>query len=95
MSKEGRFFHESLQDCLSIKQFVQALQDGLEKGEIQLATNKENLTLHPPRIVKFSVKAKKKANNTKLQIKLTWEDGESELAESSSLSITGESLQDT
>ncbi|MDZ7641508.1 MAG: amphi-Trp domain-containing protein [Desulfurivibrio sp.] len=85
MSKEGRFFHESLEDCQSIKQFVQSLQEGLEKGEIQLATNKENLVLNLPRIVRFSVKAKKKGNNNKLQIKLSWEDGEYELGESSSL----------
>ncbi len=74
MADEEKFFYEALHDCQTIKEFIHTLQEGLDKGVINLSTDKESLTIYPPKIVKLSIKARKKANNTKLDLKLTWED---------------------
>ncbi len=74
MASDGKFFHESMQDVQSIKSFLETLQKGLENGRIVLGSSQEEFTLNPPDLFTLSIKAKKKDGSSKLQLKIVWED---------------------
>lgn len=74
MSQNDKFFFESLQDPDSIKSYLASLIEGIEKGRIVLATNGDELTLDTPDLLKFTLKAKRKSETSKLSIKLSWKD---------------------
>lgn len=89
MAQEEKFFFESLQDPQAIKDYLSSLVDGLEKGRIVLATNGDELTLETPDLLKFTLKAKRKAETSKLSIKLSWKDErQGEAPADGSMSIT-------
>lgn len=74
MSQEEKFFFESLQDPDSIKDYLASLIEGIESGRIVLATNGDEMTLNTPDLLKFTLKAKRKSETSKLSIKLSWKD---------------------
>jgi amphi-Trp domain-containing protein len=74
MAQEEKFFFESIQDPRSLRDYLQSLMDGLEKGRIVLSTGGDELTLTPPDLLKLTLKAKRKAPTSKLVLKLSWKD---------------------
>ena len=74
MSEVERFEHESIQDKQSIQQFFITLGDGIEKGQVVLSAEKNQVLLTPAELIRFSIKTKKKSGKSKLSIKLTWKD---------------------
>jgi amphi-Trp domain-containing protein len=75
MADEYRFEHESLQDSKSIKNFLQSLVEGFEKGRISLSTEDKEIHLNPGTMLKFKVKARKKPESDNyLQIKVSWKE---------------------
>ena len=68
------FKHESLQDRVSIARYLQALQEGLEKGHLELVSDEKTVVLDPDGLVELEVRAKRKGNRRKLSIKLSWRD---------------------
>ena len=74
MAQEEKFFFESIQDPKSIRDYLQSLIEGIEKGRIVLSTTGDELTLTPPDLLKFTLKAKRKAPTSKLVLKLAWKD---------------------
>lgn len=74
MSNDGKFNHESLQDKETIKQYLQAVQEGLDKGRIVLSSLEDEMELQPKGLLKLSLKARRKGETSKLQIKIQWED---------------------
>ncbi len=77
MSHDQKFSHESIQDGQSIKQFLQALEDGLERGSFHLSNNSESIDLLPQGLLKFSIKAKKKDDVNRISLKIEWKDDRS------------------
>ncbi|MFO7816569.1 MAG: amphi-Trp domain-containing protein [Thermodesulfobacteriota bacterium] len=77
MSKDQKFSHESIQDAQSIKQFLQALEDGLEQGTLHLSNHSENIDMFPQGLLKFSIKAKRKDEANKIVLKIEWKDSRS------------------
>ncbi len=71
---EEKFVFDSLQDCSTIKDFLQSLTEGFEKGAITLNTNGDEIRLSPQGLLNFTVKAKRKGNENKLSIKISWKD---------------------
>lgn len=82
MSHDRKFSHESLQDKETIKQYLQAVQEGLDKGRIVLSSLEDEIELQPRGLLKLTLKARRKGESSRLQIKIQWEDkatrGESE-----------------
>jgi amphi-Trp domain-containing protein len=74
MSEDGQFTYESLQDAGTIAKYLQSLIDGFQKGSIAMKSDEEELTLHPKGMMTFTVRAKKKAEKTKLALKMSWKD---------------------
>lgn len=79
MAKE-EFSFDSLQDCETIKSFLESLVDGFEKGRIILSTNGDEIMLMPKGLLNFSVKAKRKSDGSKMSIKIAWKEAPSETA---------------
>jgi amphi-Trp domain-containing protein len=66
------FKHESLQDSKSIGQYLRALIEGIEAGRVDLSDDNGEVVLHPTGLVGFELRAKRRGNHSKLQLKLTW-----------------------
>ncbi|WP_320172359.1 amphi-Trp domain-containing protein [Maridesulfovibrio sp.] len=74
MPIEKKFVFDSLQDAETIRQFLSALVDGFESGNINLSTNGDEIELQPKGLLNFSVKAKKKSDMNKITIKISWKE---------------------
>ncbi len=74
MSKEESFEYESLQDPQTIKELINGIIEGFEKGRIVLSSNGSAITMNPSNLLKFSVKAKKKGETSKLELKISWKE---------------------
>ncbi len=74
MTGMDTFDHESIQDRQSIRQYLSTLIEGLEKGSIIFTSEKENVLLTPAEMICISIKTKKKSGESKLTIKLAWND---------------------
>jgi amphi-Trp domain-containing protein len=79
------FKHESLQDLKSIRQYLVAITEGLEAGRVDLSDENGQLELHPSGLLNLELKAKRRGNQAKLQIKLTWTEDKGTRAESLSV----------
>ena len=71
---EDKFVFDSLQDSETIKEFLQSLTEGFEKGSIHLATNGDDIQLSPRGLLNFTVKARRKGADNKLSIKISWKE---------------------
>ncbi len=53
---------------------MQSLLDGIQEGRIRLNSNGDEIVLEPSTLFKFTVKARKKGDTTKLSVKISWSD---------------------
>jgi amphi-Trp domain-containing protein len=74
VAKEDSFEYESLQDPQSIKDLIKGLLEGFDKGRIVLISNGSKITMEPSNLLKLSVKAKKRGETGKLEIKISWKE---------------------
>lgn len=75
---DEKFVFESLQDPKTIRDYLQSLIDGLDKGRVILATQDQEIVLHPASLLKLTVKAKKKSDGSKISVSINWKDGKRE-----------------
>jgi amphi-Trp domain-containing protein len=88
MAQDEKFEFESIQDTQTIKDYLQSLIDGIDKGKVLLSSDGNDLELNPGSLLKFEVKAKKKGDSTKLTLKLSWRQPDAEEAENDDMSIS-------
>lgn len=74
MAQNKKFVYESIQDSQSIRDYIQSLMDGIEKGQIRLVSNGDEIVLNPGSLLNFEVKAKKKGEENKLSLCITWKN---------------------
>ncbi|WP_178862065.1 amphi-Trp domain-containing protein [Thiomicrorhabdus cannonii] len=78
--KTNLFEHESLQDKDAIVQYLKALTEGIEKGEVLLSDDDEKVTLNPTPFGRFKLKATRSKKVQELRLKISWigheDDGE-------------------
>lgn len=86
MPLEEKLEFESLEDCETIRKYLHALEQGFAKRSITLASEGRSLILEPTGFLSFHLTAKKKAGETKISIKVSWKEDESE-SKKSSISI--------
>jgi amphi-Trp domain-containing protein len=75
MTEYGNFEYESYQDLETIQKFLTSLNQGFAKERIVLSSGDDTIKLEPKNLLKFSVRAKKKEDKTKLSIKIAWKEG--------------------
>lgn len=88
MAVDEKFEFESIQDSDTIKDYLQSLVEGMDKGKIVLSSDDSDLELHPGTLLKFEVKAKKKGDSAKLTLKISWRQPADEGVESDEMSIS-------
>ncbi len=76
---EQKFFFESFQDSETIKSYLESLLRGIAQNKIVLRTDGEDITLYPNGLLKLTIKAKKKSNKNRLNIKIAWTDEHSKV----------------
>lgn len=74
MAQNDEFEYESIQDHQTIKDLVHGILDGFEKGRIVLASNGDEISMRPSGMLKLSVKARKKGETGKLNLKISWKE---------------------
>jgi amphi-Trp domain-containing protein len=73
-SREGKFFYESVQDAKTLVEYLRALTDGFEKGEMRFSRKDLDIMLSPKGLIGFSVEAKAKEGRMKLALKFAWRE---------------------
>ncbi|MCM0756440.1 amphi-Trp domain-containing protein [Desulfovibrio aminophilus] len=71
---DEKFTFESLQDPRTIRDYLQSVIDGIDKGRVILSTEDQEIVLHPASLLKFTVKAKKKSDGGKLNLAISWKE---------------------
>lgn len=89
MGKKHAFEHESLQDRESIVAYLEALTAGLRAGRIHLSQGETELELHPTGLLTLSVRAARKRERTRLDLRVSWRAGETSSEEGEALRIEG------
>jgi amphi-Trp domain-containing protein len=74
MSSNNRFEFETIQDPAALRDQLASILDGLAKGRLTLATEDQEIVLVPGPLLKVSVKAKRKDDESRLSVKITWKD---------------------
>lgn len=73
MAKNTDYFeHESLQDKESIINYLNALADGIKKGEVIFSDEEERLEIQPEKIGQFRVRASQTKKTQEIRLKLSW-----------------------
>jgi amphi-Trp domain-containing protein len=90
MADTKKFSHESIQDARSISALLHSLMEGLENERIVLTSDSSEIELHPEQLLKLSIRAEKKGDTSKIELKIKWQHKrESDVpAKGASLSIT-------
>jgi amphi-Trp domain-containing protein len=78
MTEYGRFNYESYQDLQTIQKFFELLRSSFENGKITLSSGTDEIVLEPKDLLRFKLKAKKKESLSKLEITISWKEGEIE-----------------
>lgn len=79
MGYDQKFVFESMQDAKSIRQYLEAVVEGLENGRITVSTGEQQFTMEPRDLLTFTVKARKRGGEGRLSLTISWrcpvEDG--------------------
>lgn len=77
MAKDLEFEHESIQDNETVGDYLASLIEGFKKGKIVLSSDEHQIELTPNNNLHFDLNAKRKGNKSKLSIKLSWRNTDS------------------
>ena len=73
--EERDFRHESLQDRISIEQYLEALNSGFNTGQLKFSNEDGEIVFKPQGLVNFEVRASRKQDRARLTLKFSWKDG--------------------
>lgn len=72
MPKKREFEHESLQDAVSLVEYLRAITEGFENGTLSLNGSQGDMLLRPTGMIRFDVHAKQAPDRSKLTLRFTW-----------------------
>lgn len=88
------FKHESLQDKTSVLAYLNLIYQGIEKGQIHLANEEDDVTLNTNSLSRLKIKAKQAKSHQELRITLAWLGDNAQKAETKSLlDVAGKSAK--
>jgi len=90
-AKEGKFSYESVQDVPTLVEYLKALTEGFEKGEIRFARKDLDLALSPKGLIGFAVDAKAKDGRMKLALKFAWRESVDETVQEDDMLVISSS----
>lgn len=72
MARKQKFQHQSLETPDTIAQYLKAIQEGFEKGEITFQADGGTIHLNPQKLVTFYVSASEKTDRVKIKMEISW-----------------------
>ncbi|SNR89899.1 amphi-Trp domain-containing protein [Humidesulfovibrio mexicanus] len=78
MGYDQKFVFESIQDAESIRQYLEAVMEGLHKGRLVVSAGQEEFVLQPRELLTFAVKARKRGGAGRLSLTISWRCPEEE-----------------
>ena len=76
MVAKKRFEHNSVQDVKSITDYLKALIEGFEKGEMEFIHGDEEIKVFPQGLLLFALEASAKGDRRKIKLKIRWRESE-------------------
>ncbi len=73
-STKNVFRHESLEDRNSITKLLQAVSDGLEKGELSFSDDESEINLAPSGLMHLKLSASKEEGRNKFSLRVSWQE---------------------
>jgi len=73
-NEKSRFRHESLQDGDSIKELLQAITEGIGKGQLSFSDDNDEILLLPKGLLHFKLRASKEGGTNNVRFSLQWRD---------------------
>lgn len=74
MKNTQQFIHESLQDCSSVKDILEALSSGLAKGRVVLEDDDGSIALEPKGLLRVKLSADQSQERNRINLRIIWED---------------------
>lgn len=74
MKNDGKFRHESLQSRKSIKSLLDAVTNGVGRGELTLSDDGSEITLQPDDLLTLRIKADRTEGNCRLDLRISWSE---------------------
>jgi amphi-Trp domain-containing protein len=87
MSKKRDFEHDSLQDAVSLVEYLQTVSKGFADGKLTVSNKDEVIALEPAGLIRFELRASQRADRSRLTLRFTWTPKRASEAE------TGEQLE--
>lgn len=78
MGKKQSFEHESLQDRESIVAYLETITEGLRSGRVEIRQGEEELILEPEGLLTLGIRAVRKRDRTRLDLRISWRDASPE-----------------
>lgn len=66
--------YEGVENVSSVKEHFASILSGFEDGRLVFTSDKGELVMSPQGDIKFSIKAKVKGKNSKIEIKMSWKE---------------------
>ncbi|WP_031435391.1 amphi-Trp domain-containing protein [Methylomarinum vadi] len=82
------FQHESIQDAKTIQKILNAISEGIGKGELQFSDEDDEIVFHPEGLMQLKVSAAQDGNQQRFNIKVSWQL-DSEKLKNKSLKVNG------
>lgn len=67
------FRHESLQDCETIQEFLNALTEGVGEGKLQFSDEDGKIEMHPEGLLNLKVTASQDDNRHRVDVRISWQ----------------------
>lgn len=87
---DDKFSFESIQDSSSIVELLESITQGFRDGSIALSSEKHSINLAPDGLLNFSIKARQKADESKLELRIRWKNAAAHHMKKNSLRISSE-----
>lgn len=71
---EEKFSFESIKDKDSVVLLLESITQGFKDGSIVLATEEKSIVLNPRGLLDFTIKAKQRSKESKLEIRIRWKE---------------------
>ena len=84
---KSTFRHESLQDCDSVKNLLQAITNGLANGKLNFSDEDGEIQMLPKGLLHLNMKASIEEGRNSLKLSVRWQDDTQSLLVKKSLKV--------
>lgn len=72
LESKHRFRHQSLQDSKSIQELLEAISDGIGRGELRFSDKDGEILMHPKGLLELKLTASEEESRHRLELRVSW-----------------------